>query len=82
MKVTMVGVQGVVQQQQRQGQGQGTRGPELLPARVKLEVEKNRTIVFLNSRVQELTKKLALSNEDLFRYERENLDLKHEQSEL
>ena len=78
----MVGVQGVVQQQQRQGQGQGTRGPELLPARVKLEVEKNRTIVFLNSRVQELTKKLALSNEDLFRYERENLDLKHEQREL
>ena len=76
----MVGVQGVTQQ--RQGQGQGTRGPELLPARVKLEVEKNRTIVFLNSQVQELTKKLALSNEDLFRYERENLDLKHEQREL
>ncbi|QDZ24458.1 RING finger protein [Chloropicon primus] len=64
------------------GVAQATPGPRLLPAKVKLEVEKNRTIVFLDSRVKELTRKLALSHEDLIRYEKENLDLKHEQREL
>lgn len=56
--------------------------PRLLPAKVKLEVEKNRTIVFLNERVKELTRKLELSHEDLYRYERDILGLRHEQREL
>ena len=54
----------------------------LLPAKVKLELEKNRTIVFLNKKVQDLTRKLQLCHDDLFEYEKTLTDLKNEQREI
>ena len=59
-----------------------TNTPQLLPAKVKLELEKNRTIVFLNSKVEELTRKLKLSHEDLFAAERKVAELKQEYREI